>query len=159
MSCPNFATMKYDMPLICGKTFYQMAEEYKREFNEELTDEIFYAEENFQAEDAQRMAEEFTKSLDFHNVTVESGHYTSFQFYVEEKYSGYFDLDKNSKYCLDNSDAHYYFDMYRSQVLRKAEAEKRKIKKWLLDMRNQGFNLVYITGMFSNGEATYCVVS
>lgn len=157
MSCPNFATMKYDMPLICGKTFAQMAEEYNREFGEELTDEVFYAEERFQAEDAERLAEEFTRSLEFHNVTVESGHYCSFQFFVEEKYSNYFDLDKNSRCCIDNDDAHYYFDMFRSQALRKADAEKRKIKKWLLSMKNQGFNLVHMTGMFSNGETTYCV--
>ena len=135
-----------------------MAEEYNREFGEELTDEVFYAEENFQAENAQRMAEELTKSLEFHNVTVESGYYASFQFYVEEKYSNYFELDKNSRDCIDNEDAHYYFNMFRSQALRKADAEKRKIKKWLLNMRNQGFNLVHMTGMFSNGEAIYCVV-
>ena len=67
-------------------------------------------------------------------------------------------LDKNSRDCIDNEDAHYYFDMIRSQALRKADAEKRKIKKWLLNMRNQGFNLVHMTGMFSNGEATYFVV-
>lgn len=157
MSCPNFAKMEYDMPLICGKTFAQMAEEYNRAFGEELTDEIFYEEERFQAEVAEKLAEEFTKTLEFHDITVKDGHYTSFQFFVEEAYSNYFDLDKNSKYCIDNDDAHYYFNMCRSQALRKADAEKRKIKKWLLSMKNQGFNLVCMTGMFSNGEAVYSI--
>ena len=157
MSCPNFAKMKYNMPLICGRTYAQIAEEHKKEYGEELTEDVFYIEETLQAEEAQEKAEEFSKSLKFHTVTVESGYYTSFQFYVDEKYSGYFDFNKNSRDCIDNDDAHYYFDMCKSQALRKAEAEKRKIKKWLLSMKNQGFNLVYLTDIFSNGEGLYSI--
>lgn len=157
MSCPNFASMKYNMPLVCGKTYEQYAEEYAKEFGEDLTPEAFYVEESDQAEFMEELAEEFTKTLEFHTVTVQSGYYISFQFCVDEKYSEYFDLDKESEYCIDNDDAHYYFDMYRSHALRKAEAEKRRIKKWLLGMRKYGMNLVYMTGLYSNGEATYSI--
>lgn len=155
MSCPNFKFMKYDMPLICGKSFEQMAKDYYKEFGEELTEEAFYIEEQFQAEDAERMAEEFAKSLVFHDVTVENGYYVGFQFFVEEKYSNYFDFDENSRDCIDNEDAHYYFDMFRSQVIRKAAAEKRKIQKWLYSLKEHGFNELACTGVFSNGEAMY----
>lgn len=56
-------------------------------------------------------------------------YYYGFQFWIEEKFSNYFDLDKSSEYCIDNDDAHYYFDMFRSQALRASDAEKRKIAK------------------------------
>lgn len=157
MSCPNFLHMKYDMPLICGKTFEQAAADYLRDYGEEMTEDIFLMEEQFMIEDAEQLAKQFTESLKFHTVSVEAGYYTSYQFYVEEKYHDLFDLEKSAAYCLDNEDARYYFDMCRSEVIRRAASEKRRIRKWLNNLRNNGFNLVHCTGIFSNGEAVYSI--
>lgn len=155
MSCPNFEPMNYNMPLICGRTFEQAAEDYLKDFGEEITEEDFLIEEQFAIEDAEELAEQFTESLKFHTVSVKAGYYISYQFYVEERYSNLFDLEKSSDDCLDNEDARYYFDMCRSDVIRRAASEKRRIRKWLNDLRKKGFNLVYYTGIFSNGEAVY----
>lgn len=157
MSRPNFLHMKYDMPLISGKTFEQAAEEYLKDYGEEMTEEIFQIEEQFMMEDAEQLAEQFTESLKFHTVSVEAGYYMSYQFYVEERYNDLFDLEKSSDYCLDNEDARYYFDMCRSEVIRRADSEKRRIRKWLNSLRNNGFNLVHCMGRFSNGEAVYSI--
>ena len=73
-----------------------------------------------------------------------------------EKYSNEFDLDKSSKYCIDNDDAKYYFDVYRSVALREADREKRKIAKWLESLAKNGdFEILVCVGRFSNGEAVY----
>ena len=155
MSCPNFMSMKYGMPMVCGKTYSQFAEEYEKEFGEEMPDSEYYWEKEYELEFAYELAKEFSQQLIYHEVEIKSGYYDSFQFYVEEKYNNIFDLDKDSEYCIDNEDAHYYFDTCKSIALRKADAEKRKIKKWLYTLKETGFNLVYCKGIFSNGEAVY----
>ena len=137
MSTPNFRDMEYNMPMVCGA----------------LTDDEFQCEMDYEL--AEQLASEFTENLTFHNVKIQSGYYYGFQFYVEEKYNNYFDLDKSSKYCIDNEDAHYYFDMFRSQALRVADAEKRKIVKWLEKLQEHGFEILVCTAKFSNGEALY----
>lgn len=145
MSAPNFKFMLYGMPLIVGGmiNYADLKELYEWELQVEM-------------EDAQNEAENFTKSLKYHDVTIESGHYMGFQFYVEEKYSGAFDLDKSSKYCITNDEAHYYFDVCRSVALREADKEKRKINKWLeLIAENYGYENLVCCGVFSNGEAVY----
>ncbi len=157
MGCANFRTMEFNMPMICGRTYAQMEEEYKREFDEEFDDELYNIYQGEAFDDAAELAEEFTKGLMFHVVSVISGHCGGFQFYVEERYGNLFGLDKLSRYCIDNDDAHYYFDMFRSQALRKADAEKNKIRKWLMNLEERGYNVVVCTGRFSNGEATYSI--
>lgn len=137
MSTPNFRDMEYNMPMVCGA------------LNDDET------ECNIEFETAEQLAEEFSNSLTFHDITIESGYYYGFQFWVEEKFSKYFDLDKSSEYCIDNDDAHYYFDMFRSQALRAADAEKRKIAKWLKKLQENGFEILVCTAKFNNGEAIY----
>ncbi len=159
MSTPNFHSMKYDMPLICGRSVYQIAEAYAEEYGEEISDDGLYWQQIDDAEEAEILAEEFTSNLIFHDVKVISGYYDGFQFYVSEKFENQFDLDKDSRYCIDNDDAHYYFDMCRSRAIRAADAEKRKIAKWLRNLRNDGYNEVACTAIFSNGEAIYEIVS
>lgn len=157
MSTPNFGDMEYNMPLVCGglKSFDEMAKAYEEETGEEYSEGLYEWDLQDEAEKAERLAEEFTENLQFHDVTIESGYYYGFQFWVEEKYSKYFDLDKSSEYCIDNEDAHYYFDMFRSQALRAADAEKRKISKWLEKLQDEGFEILVCTAKFSNGEAIY----
>ena len=156
MSTANFRPMEYGMPMVCGgMNFFEQKEAYEKEYGEEYTPGMFYMDTEEEFSEAQRMAENFTVKLKFHDVTVIGGYYEGFQFWVEEKYSGYFDLDKESRDCIDNEDAKYYFDMYRSQVLRAAEAEKRKIERWLESLNGNGFNILVCTGRFSDGSATY----
>ena len=159
MSAPNFVSMNYDMPMICGKTYGQMQKDLTEEYGREATEDELYWYENDMFSDAEDMAEEMNSSLEFHKITVVGGRYASFQFCVDETYSDKFDLDKDSEYCIDNEDAHYYFDMCRSKVLRAADAEKRKIRKWLNGLIKFGFNHVVCTEIFSNGEAEYRVVA
>ena len=144
MSTANFRDMEYGMPMVCGGF---------TEYDEE-TGDYFYDE--WESREAERLAEEFTDSLVFHNVTIEGGYYDGFQFWIEEKYSGQFDLDKDSEYCIDNEDAHYYFDMCRSKAIRAADAEKRKIAKWLEKVAAEnGYSILVVTARFSNGETIY----
>ncbi len=159
MATANFRRMKYGMPMICGRTYGQMAAEYLKECGEEISDFEIELQEQDDFNYATELAEEFTSGLTFHKVTSVGGYYTSFQFYVEEVYSNYFDLDKESEYCISNEDAHYYFDMCRSKALRAADAEKRKIEKWLHSLAENGYNEVVCTAMFSNGEANYSTVT
>ena len=129
---------------------------FKRmEYGEEYTEFMYEMDIEDEFNCAKELAEEFTENLIFHDVTVEGGYYQGFQFYVEEKYTKYFDLDKNSEYCIDNDDAHYYFDMCRSKALRAADAEKRKIEKWLNNLAANGFEKLVCIARFSNGEAIY----
>ena len=137
MSTPNFRDMEYNMPLVCGG----------------LHDDKF--ENEYEYDDAIILAENFTSELKFHNIRIEGGYYYGFQFFVEERYRNYFDLKKESRYCIDNEDAHYYFDMFRSQALRAADAEKRKITRWLEKLQEKGFEILVCIGKFSNGEALY----
>ena len=157
MGAPNFEPMNYDMPLICGRTYGQMYSDLADDGEEVTNEDIFFYEDKL-FEDAEDLAENMNGMLTFHKITVIGGRYDSFQFQVEEIYSGMFDLDRDSRDCIDNEDAHYYFDMCRSQALLAADAEKRKIRKWLNNLTTIGFNKVECSNFFSNGEAEYTIV-
>lgn len=73
MSTPNFKRMKYGMPMICGRSAGQIAEEYRAEYGEEISDDELYFQESLEYEDAAELAETFSSSLVFHNVEVASG--------------------------------------------------------------------------------------
>ena len=146
MSACNFKPMEYDMPLIVMTDF----EDEDGNFDE------FMAQDEFQF--AQELAENFSDDLTFFDVNVESGYYVGFQFTVTGKYEDAFDLDRSSPYCLDNDDAHCYFDMCRSEALRKADVEQRKIRKWLTSLKDDGYTELELVGIFSNGEGLYTVV-
>ena len=155
MSMPNFQRMNFGMPMIVGRTYDQMARKYEQEFGEGYDEDQFFLDEQQMAEDAVELAMEFSNKLTFHTVIVEPGHYTGFQFVVNEKYGNQFDLDKASDYCIDNDDAHYFFDMCRSEAIRRADAEKRKIKRWLNGLLVFGYNRISCIDVFSSGEAVY----
>lgn len=93
------------------------------------------------------LMEEFNDTLTFHEITFKSGYYSGVQLYVEEK---------EDPHELDNDDCHYYFDMCRSQAIRKYDAEIRKINKWMDKVAPEyGWAELYCLGIFSNGEAIY----
>lgn len=159
MSTANFRSMEYGLPMVIGGTYdSDFVESLKREhfieFEEEMTDKEINTELEFYAEEAlneaEEMVENFNDSLEYFNVEVISGYYYGFQFYVSGKY---FD---NYAEEMDNEDAHYYFDKCRSQAVRAAESELRKISKWLRKIQKQyGYDMIECIGRFSNGEALY----
>ena len=157
MATANFKPMEYNMPLVCGNltSYDEMAEAYEKETGEEYDEFLFEFDQADEWERANSLAEDFTDDLTFHDVTIESGYYGGFQFYVEERYGDIFDLDKDSRYCITNEDAHEYFDMCRSKAIRAADAEKRKIAKWLEKLTEEGFKVMVVTARFSNGETWY----
>ncbi len=157
MSTSNFEPMEYDMPLVCGGLwdFEDYKESYEESCDGEYTEGMFLADLDFEFENAVDLAESFSEGLKYHEVTVKGGYYCGFQFVVNETCNGG-DLDKDSPYCIDNEDAHYYYDMCRSKVLRAADAEKRKIRKWLNEVGDMPlFEKLCCVGVFSNGEAVY----
>lgn len=159
MSTPNFEFMKYDMPLIIADTdYYQMKEDYEKEFNEEYTEDMFCDDCSFIADNMLYLANDFNKTLNYHTVSIQDGYYSGIQFIVYENHESEFDLSKDSKYAITNEDAQYYYGECRSKVLRKADSEKRKIYKWLKSLKNEGFLELSCDGVFSNGEAVYSIV-
>lgn len=142
MGTCNFAHMKYNMPLIVRESCYDDDGNYD-DFMSQY--EYDYAKE---------MAEKYTEGLTFYKVTVRCGYYDGFQFFVEEKHEE-FDLDEESPYCIDNEDAHYYFGMCRCRALSKAERERRKIQRWLMSLRHQGYTGLNFRGCMSNGIGVY----
>lgn len=155
MSAPNFMPMQYGMPLILGGNYSKLAKAYEDEYGESYNEELYEMDVYNEIKYAEELIAEIADTLTYHKITIESGRYVGFQFYVDEIYSARFDLDKESEYCIDNEDAHYYFDMCRSRVLRAADTEKRKIAKWLAGLDRRGFDRYICTAIFSNGEATY----
>ena len=139
MATSNFRPMDYDMPLVCGG----------------MADYDDCVEFEIELDFARELAETFTENLTYHNITVLGGYYEGFQFFVAEKYADYFDMDRNSPYCIENDDAWYYFDLCRSRALRAADAEKRKIRKWLENQAERGFTMMVPVGRFSNGLTVY----
>ena len=89
MSTPNFRNMEYNMPLVCGglESFDEMAKAYEEETGEEYSEGLYEGDLYNELETAEQLAEEFSNSLTFHDITIEGGHYYGFQFWVEEKFS------------------------------------------------------------------------
>ena len=144
MSTANFYPMKYNMPLVCGGGDCY---DENGNFDQFLADDEYWF--------ANRLMKNFASDLVYHNISIKSGYYCGFQFYVSEKHEDLFDLDKASEYCIDNEDAHYYYDKCRSKVLRSADSEKRKIRRWLESLKKEGFHILVVKAVFSNGEVWY----
>ena len=96
------------------------------------------------------------RELNFFEVTLKDGYYCGLQFYVEET--------GNMRYIcvedVDNEETRYYYDMCKSEFLRKYNSEINFINKKLLPKLAKffGFEEYYCRGIFSNGEAVYCKV-
>ena len=135
---------------------YQAAvsDEWKEEILEksynhamELWGEDFYSDIFNGWDGFKKVMEEFNDSLLFHEISFESGYYDGVQLYVEEK---------ENPHELDNEDCRYYYDMCRSQAIRKYDAEIRKINRWMEKVATEyGWRKLHCLGVFSNGEAIY----
>lgn len=163
MSTCNFEPMSYNMPLIVSIPHFdydEMAKDYEEEYGEELTDDI-YTDEIQLTYDAEYtnmkyLADKMNDDLVYYTVDVKDGYYEGLQFVVNTYED--LDFDRNSPYCVDNEDTRYYFDECRSKVLRKADAERRRIYKWLKSLKDEGYMELHCDGVFSNGEAIYSIV-
>lgn len=63
------------------------------------------------------------------------------------------------KVYLDNDDCHYYFDVCRSVAIRRYNSEINKINRILKMLAKEyGFDEVYCSAVFGNGEAIYTKV-
>ena len=112
-----------------------------------LWEEDFYHEIHYGYDGFNEVMEKFNADLTFHKLKIKSGYYDGVQIYVEEM---------ENPHELDNDDCRYYYDMCRSQAVRKYDAEIRKINKWLdktaVEYEWRKLNCL---GVFSNGEAVY----
>lgn len=174
MSCPNFVTQK-DFKLFLWnfeRPTDEKLNEYIREMNEDITNveditesmrdkyaESMYEWEcndivNFFPKTVDNILHDFKRDLQFFEVTLRDGHYCGLQFYIEETENmAYIDIEN-----LDNEDTRYYFDMCKSEFLRKYKSEVNFINKKLLPKLAKyfGFEEYCCAGVFSNGEAIYC---
>lgn len=109
------------------------------------------ASDQFQYEHVTDAMKKLNKGYTFHELTVKSGHYSGSQFYVEEKFHGYKSLED-----INNEDANYYYGMCRSKLLRKYNAEVRRVRKDMEELaKDNGYEKYYLTARFSNGECIY----
>ena len=93
------------------------------------------------------------RELNFFEVTLKDGYYCGLQFYVEEIGNmRYIDVED-----VDNEETRYYYDMCKSEFLRKYNSEINFINKKLLPKLAKFFSFeeYYCGGIFSNGEALY----
>ena len=101
------------------------------------------------------------KNLLFHSISLRSGYYDGLQLFVElssdADNAGF--TDAGPEY-VDNYSARYYFDMYRSQAIRRFESEQRKVNKILARIgRAYGMDKLGIYARFSNGETWYTKIA
>lgn len=134
---------------------YQEAEEYEKEdileesynhamrlWEEDFYHEIYHGYDGFNS-----IMEELNQNLLFHKLEIKSGYYDGVQIFVKE-------MENPNE--LDNEDCRYYYDMCRSQAIRKYEAEIRKINRFLnKEAVEYGWKKLNCLGVFSNGEAVY----
>jgi len=104
----------------------------------------------------------FSDTLRFFGVTMVPGYYTDVQAKVYAKTAGigegYWREDTSTAddpHDLGNSDCRYNWDLCRSEAIRKYDAEKRKVQKFVEGLRDYGMRKIVCVGIFSNGEAVY----
>lgn len=176
MSAPNFYTQKnfklyiqsfepitleeYQMECFQDDEYYYpeyeaaVSNEWKKHileksYNEamEFWNETFYEDIIEGYDGFKGLMEDFNNTLVFHEITFKSGYYDGIQLYVEEK---------ENPHELDNEDCKYYFDMCKSEAIRKYDAEIRKINRWMDKVATKhGWRELNCIGIFSNGEVIY----
>ena len=139
MSTPNFYNQD-------NFNLFVKVYEPEEEYNE--TEAYFFYEDIYEGYDGfKEVMENFSDDLTFHSLEFKSGYYDGVQIFAEEK---------ENPHELDNEDCRYYFDMCRSQAVRKYDAEIRKINKWMEKVATEyGWRKLNCLGVFSNGEAIY----
>lgn len=131
-SCGELAEKGMDECPVCGS-------ELHCEFDEVLAHETI--------SDVQKRLDDVNRNLTFHTIEVDGGEYYGIQLYVRE------DHNPNE---YDNEECRYNFDMFRSVAIRRFNSEINKITKLLGRLADEfGFDELYCTAVFGNGEAHY----
>lgn len=175
MSCPNFVTQK-DFKLFLwdfespeddklneyifenGMEDIESIEDITEEMRNKYASSIYEWEVSNIIDNFTRKVNDilhaFKRDLQFFEVILRGGHYCGLQFYVRETH----DMSCLDIENLDNEDTRYYFDMCKSEFLRKYNSEMNFINKKLLPKLAEyfGFEEYCCAGVFSNGEAIYC---
>ena len=171
MSCPNFETQENFKLFLWD--FERPNDEYLNEKILEIDEDITsieditdsmrdeYAEsiyereyrdivDNF-SETVHDILHTLKRELQFFEITLKDGYYCGLQFYVEETGNmRYIDVED-----VDNEETRYYYDMCKSEFLRKYNSEINLLPKLA---KFFSFEEYYCRGIFSNGEAVYCKV-
>ena len=148
--CPECHLMQDKEHNKCDECDYDLSEVAVENYYDE-----FVASETIK--DIEEKLETINNDLIFHKIELESGYYSGVQFYCETKD---FDEDKNGELDIDNYDAHYYYDMCRSQARRKYKTEINKINKLLKKLGEEfGFDAYGVSARFSNGETWYTKIA
>lgn len=173
MSCPNFETQEnfklflwdFERPTdeILNENILETNDEVTsiEDITESMRDkyaELMYNWEcsdiidNF-SETVNDILHALKRELQFFEVTLKDGYYCGLQFYVEEIGNmAYIDVEN-----VDNEETRYYYDMCKSEFIRKYNSEINFINKKLMPKLAKFFNFeeYYCGGIFSNGEALY----
>ena len=101
------------------------------------------------------------ENLLFHHITIRGGYYDGLQLYVNlTNYADQAGFTEDGPEYVDNESARYYLDMYRSQAIRKYEAEQRRVNRILAKIgRTHGMHKLGVYARFSNGETWYTKIS
>ena len=173
MSCPNFETQEnfklflwdFERPTdeVLNENILEIdeditsIEDITESMRNEYAESIYEREyrdivDNF-SETVHDILHTLKRELQFFEITLKDGYYCGLQFYVEET--------GNMRYIcvedVDNEETRYYYDMCKSEFLRKYNSEINFINKKLLPKLAKFFSFeeYYCRGTFSNGEALY----
>ena len=115
MSTPNFRNQR-------NFSLYIQAYEPEEDYDE-FEEQVFYDDILEGYDGFKDVMKNFNDTLVFHKIVFMSGYYEGLQLYVEE--------EAENPRELDNEDCRYYYNMCRSQAIRKYSAEIRKINRWM----------------------------
>lgn len=128
MSTANFGTPRYDLPLI-------------------VSDDDEYKYEN-----AQWLIERINGKLSHFDIVIEGGYYEGFMFNVEQR-DGYIDYEDIP--TLTDEDAKYFYGDSAKNIKNEFKKDMQAIKKFLKDLKDEGYLELIKVAQFSNGEAIY----
>ena len=162
MATANFNQVtldKFDLPLVVGglgEDYDKIAKNYKEEFGEEYSEELYWQEISEFAEHLEEELNEFNEKLKHFKLTVEGGYYHGFQYNIEET-SSYDDYE--SIQSIDDETADYYYGMTAKEIRAEFEQDLDEIREFLKESaKYPGLTEIYCVGVFSNGEAVYSKV-
>lgn len=173
MSCPNFETQEnfklflwdFERPNdeVLNENILETNDEVTsiEDITESMRDEYAESMYNWECSDiidnfsetVNDILHTLKRELQFFEITLKDGYYCGLQFYVEETGNmRYIDVEN-----VDNEETRYYYDMCKSEFLRKYNSEINFINKKLLPKLAKFFSFeeYYCGGVFSNGEALY----
>ncbi len=106
---------------------------------------------DWQAEEADAAAREFSDSLRWYRVEVRGGYYTGIQFDLVLTDAGEFADGLDG----DDDTARDWYDMTAAEVAQDMKKEHARAVAWIREWIKDGWTELGVAGVFSNGEAVY----